>query len=355
MALSRENNMRTALFSSAIVLALGACNSSAADKTTSDPQPTTPFKIERVALPGEGRGDFITVDSAANRIYVTHSGRVHILDLKSLKELGEVTGLKASHGVAVDNSTNHAFVTDGDQNSVIMFDAASGRTLKTIAAGKKPDSILLDPASKKVLAFNGDSSDVTVIDPASGSVTNRLKLPNNPEAVRADGKGRVWVTMEDADAIAEIDTNTMKFVRSIPLAGCQGPAPLEFDPANRLLFSGCGNKIMMVTDADSGKVLTSVPIGAEPDGIVYDAAKKRLLVANREGPWTVIDQKGKDRYSVNQPLKIDQYSKTAALDPASHRVFSSTADLVWPKPTPGKKLLPNAKPGTFRLMVVNEG
>jgi DNA-binding beta-propeller fold protein YncE len=343
--------MRTVLFTSTIALALAGC-SSAESKKQADADPATQFRIVRLSLPGEGRGDFITVDSAGKRMFVTHSGRVHILDLNSLRELAEVTGLKASHGVAVDDASGHAFVTDGDRDSVIMFDPASGRTLKTIASGKKPDSILFDPASRKILAFNGEAGDATVIDPASGAAVSHVKLPNNPESVQADGKGKVWVTMEDADAIAEIDTNAMKFVRSIPLAGCDGPAPLAFDAGNRLLFSGCGNKVMIVTDADSGKVLTSVPIGADPDGIVFDAAKKRLYVANRDGTWTIIDQKGRDRYSVNQTLKIDQYAKTAALDPATHRVFSSTADLVWPKPTPGKKLLPNAKPGTFRLMIV---
>ena len=345
--------MRPVLFlSSAIALALAACHSAGDDAKANDAQGGTQFAIDRVPLPGDGRGDFITVDAAKGLLYVTHSGKVHILDLASLKERGEVNGLKMAHGVAVDDRSGHAFVTDGDRNAVIMFDPASGQTLKTIAAGKKPDSILLDAGSGKVLAFNGESQDVTVIDPASGAVAGEIKLPSNPESVQADGKGTVWVTMEDADAIANIDTRTMKFVRSFPLAGCDGPAPLAFDAVDRLLFTGCGNKVMMVVDADSGKILTSVPIGGDPDGIVFDAARKRLFVANRDGAWTVIDQQAKDRYSVNQSLKIDQYAKTAALDPATHRVFSSTADLVWPKPTPGKKLLPNAKPGSFRLMVV---
>ena len=344
--------MRRLLFTSAIVLGLAACHFSDVSSTQTEQAPQTKLQIERVSLPGDGRGDFITVDSRSKRIYVTHSGRVHILDLNSLKELAEVSGLRATHGVAVDDSSGHAFVTDGDQNSVIMFDPESGRILKRIPAGKKPDSILFDDISKKVLAFNGESGDVTVIDPARGTVVKDLKLPNNPESAKGDGKGNVWVTMEDADAIAQIDTKAMKFVRSIPLAGCEGPAPLGFDPANRVLFAGCANKVMMMTDADSGKILTSVPIGSDPDGIVFDAAKKRIYVANRDGEWTIVDQRTKDRYSIEQSLKIDQYAKTAALDPAGHRVFSSTADLVWPKPTPGKKLLPNAKPGSFRLIVV---
>lgn len=346
--------MRTVLLCSTIAMALAACNSSAATGSSA-PEPTAAqMRINRVSLPGDGRGDFITADAGINRLFVTHSGRVHILDLKSLKELAEVTGLTDAHGVAVDHSTGRAFVTDSGPNAVVMFDPASGRKLKSIPAGTKPDSILLDPASGKILAFDGGSSEVTIVDPSRGAATGSVKLPNNPESAQADGKGNVWVTMEDADAIAQIDTKHMKFVRAIPLAGCDGPAPLAFDAANRVLFSGCGNKVMMVTDADSGKTLTSVPIGGDPDGIVFDAAKKRLFVANRDGGWTIIDQQGKDRYSVDQTLKIDEYAKTVALDPETHRVFSSTADLVWPKPVPGKKLLPNGKPGTFRLVVVSQ-
>lgn len=341
------------LLSSAIALALIGCRSGG-ESGKADAQNSAQFAINRIPLPGNGRGDFITVDRAKHLLFVTHSGKVHILDLASLKRRGEVDGLSSSHGVAIDNKSGHAFVTDGDRNAVIMFDPASGHRLKTIAAGRKPDSILLDATSGNVLAFNGESGDVTVIDPSSGTVSGKVKLPSNPESVQADGNGTVWVTMEDADAIAQIDTKTMKFVRSIPLPGCDGPAPLAFDPFNHLLFAGCGNKLMMVSDAYSGKILTSVPIGNDPDGIIFDAPRKRLFVANRDGAWTVIDQLARDRYSINQSLKIDQYAKTAALDPGTHRIFSSTADLVWPKATPGKKLLPDAKPGSFRLIVVKE-
>lgn len=310
--------------------------------------------ISRIPLPGEGRGDFLTADGLTNRLYVTHGARVHILDLGTLRELAEVTGLTDAHGVAIDHKGGHAFVTDSGPNSVVMFDPATGRKLKSIPAGKKPDSILLDPTSGKVLAFNGEGSDVTIIDPASAQATGSIKLPSNPESAQTDGNGKVWVTMGDAGAIAEIDAKTMKFVRSIPLAGCEDPAPLAFDAANRVLFTGCANKIMVVTEADTGKSLAKVAIGADPDGIVLDRATKRIFVANRDGGWTIIDQQGKARYAVNQTLKIDPYAKTVALDAATHRVFSSTADLVWPKKEPGKKYLPNAKSGTFRLVVVSQ-
>jgi DNA-binding beta-propeller fold protein YncE len=312
----------------------------------------TAFTIDKVPLPGEGRGDYLTVDNDTRRLYVTHSSAVHILDLDTLRPTGTVAGLKAAHGVAL--AGGHGFVSDGDQNGVVEFDPATGKVIKLIPTGKKPDSILHDAASGMVWAFNGDSSEISVIDPAKGVVVKTIKLPNAPEFAQTDNRGKIWVNMEEGNDIAVLDARTMTLTGTIPLPGCDGPAPLFFDAGNRVLFSGCGNKVMTVTDADSGKVLATVPVGGDPDGITYDPVRKRVYVANRDGGWTIVDQVDKTHYVVNQTLKIDEYAKTVALDPKTHRVFSSTADLVWPPAVPGKKHLPNAKSGTFRLMVVSE-
>jgi YVTN family beta-propeller protein len=304
-------------------------------------------------LPGEGRGDYLAVDVQDNRLFVTHTTAVHVLDLRTLKPIAEVTGLTYAHGVALDTA-GRAYVTDGNTNSVVMFDPASGRELQRIAVGEKPDSILFDPASAKVFAFNADSNSVSVIDPAKVAIVGTIKLPHPPENAQTDGRGHVYVNFEEGSAIGVINTRKMTLGRLIPLSGCDGPAPLAIDKVNRRLFSGCGNKVMTITDADTGKVLKTVAIGGDPDGIVYDASTKRIFVANRDGGWTIVRQNGPNAYAVEQTLKIDEYAKTVALDPTTHRVFSSTADLVWPPAVPGKKHLPNAKPGTFRLLVVSQ-
>lgn len=309
--------------------------------------------IDRIGLPGEGRGDYLLADPATDRLFVTHSQLVHILDLKTLKPMAQVVGLTAAHGVALDNE-GRAYVTDGKSDSVIVFDPATGRELKRIKVGKGPDSILFDPASSKIMAFNGGSEDVSVIDPRTSVPVATIKLPNAPEFSQTDGQGRVYVNLEEGNSVAVINSKTLKLDHLIGLKGCKGPAPLALDRANHRLFSGCGNNVMVVTDAGSGKVVASVPIGGDPDGIVYDAATKRVFVANRDGKWTIVHQAGADRYQVEQTLKIDEYAKTVALDPVTHRVFSSSADLVWPPAVPGKKHLPNAKSGTFRLVVVTQ-
>lgn len=348
--------MRKLLMSAVCAAILSGCHGGAAvdnGATANDAAATaTAFTIDKISLPGEGRGDYLTVDNDARRLYVTHSSQVHILDLDTLEPVATVTGLKAAHGVAL--AGGHAFVSDGDQNAVIEFDPATGKVLKTIPTGKKPDSILHDAASGMVWAFDGDSDEVSVIDPARGDVIKTIKLPHGPEFSQTDNRGKIWVNMEEGNSIGALDAKAMTLTGTIALTGCDGPAPLAFDTVNRVLFAGCGNKVMVVVDADSGKVLASVPVGGDPDGIAFDAQRKRIYVANRDGGWTVVDQVDKGTYTVNQTLKIDEYAKTVAIDPKTHRAFSSTADLVWPPAVPGKKHLPNARPGTFRLMVVSE-
>lgn len=320
------------------------------------PAGATALAVTKVSLPGEGRGDYVTVDADARRLYVTHSALVHILNLDTLAPIAQVTGLQTAHGVAL--AGGFGFVTDerAGKGLVVKFDPANGKALATIKAGEKPDSIVADAASGKVLAFNNHSSNVTVIDPASGAVVKTIKLPHGPEFSQSDGRGHVWVNMEEGNNIAVIDTKSMTLAGTIALTGCEGPAPLGFDPGNRLLFSGCGNGVMTVTDADEGKVIATVRIGegGDPDGIVYDAERKRIIVANRNGGWTIIRQNSRADYAIEQTLKIDEYAKTIAVDAKTHRLFSSTADLIWPPAVPGEKHLPNAKPGTFRLLVVSE-
>lgn len=336
-----------------VILASAPACLDAKAATTALPRRTETLTIAKVSLPGEGRGDYLYADTKSNRLFVTHSSVVHVLDLTTLKQLAQVDGLTAAHGVTLD-SAGRGYVTDGNSDSVLQFDPSTGHVLKRILVGKKPDSILFDPFSSKVMAFDGDSEEVSVIEPATGSVVTTIKLPNAPEYSQSDGQGHVYVNLEEGNAVAVINTATMKLDHLISLNGCDGPAPLALDRANRRLFSGCGNNVMVVTDADSGKVLASVSIGGDPDGIVYDAGTKRIFVANRDGGWTVIRQLSPNQYRVEQTLKIDEYAKTVALDPKTHRVFSSTADLIWPPVVAGKKHLPNAKPGTFRLLVVSQ-
>lgn len=316
--------------------------------------PAKRLSIARMALPGIGRGDYLTVDHGRQRLYVTHTAVVHVLDLATLKPLATLRGLSNAHGVAVDPASGRVFVSDGGRDAVVMFDPDTGTALASIDVGRKPDALLRDPASGKLLAFNGDGHSVSIIDPLKAALIDTIALPGSPEFAQADGKGTVWVNISDKSAIVAIDTRTMRIARTIPLTGCDDTTPLAFDPAARLLFAGCGNKVMKVVDADRGAIVATVPIAGDADGIAFDPVRQRLVVANREGAWTIVTQQARARYRVEPPLPIDVYAKTIAIDPDTHRLFSSTADFTWPRPTRGVRASPLPVPNTFRLIVVSE-
>lgn len=345
--------MRRLLISTALVIALTGCARSPAESAVADEgMRRVSYDIDKVGLPGEGRGDYVLADTEARRIYVTHSATIHILDLDTLKPIGAVEGLKKAHGVAL--AAGKGFASDGDGNAIVVFDPATGKTTKVIPAGQNPDSIVFDKPSGMVFVFNGTSKDISVLDPVEEAIVKTIPVGDKPEFSRSDGKGQVYFNMEDEHAIGVIDTRAATLARKIVLPDCEGPAALGIDEANDRLFSSCGNGEMKIVDAASGKVVAEIPVGEDPDGIVYDPQTKRIFVAARDGGWTIVDQKDPDTYAVNQVLRIDQYAKTLAFDPMTRRIFSTTADLVWPKKVPGKKLLPDAKPGTFRLMVISE-
>ena len=343
--------MRPSTIAARTALVLALCLAGIGGVAAIGSAPTRPhYRIARVSLPGDGRGDYLLADARARRLYVTHSASIHILDLDTLRPIGEVTGLRKAHGVAI--AGGKGFASDGPANAVVIFDPATGRTSGRIAVGRNPDSILFDQPSGMVFAFNGASQDVSVIDPASERVVHTIALGDKPETARSDGHGRIYVNLEDQHAIAVIDVRTFAVVERYVMEGCEGPAALDYDAVNRRLFSGCGNGVMKVVDARSGRIVATLPVTQDPDGISYDPARRRLYVAGRDGRWTIIDQRGADRYAVNHVLRIDDYAKTTALDPRTGRVFSSTADLVWP-PGPRGEVLPDARPGSFRLLVVS--
>jgi DNA-binding beta-propeller fold protein YncE len=342
-----EDLMMRLLTTTVIALMIAGCAAKQARKASA-----ATFQAETILLPGEGRGDYLFVDDANSRLYVTHTNVIHILDLASLKSVGTVVGFKKAHGVAIANGKG--FASDGNGNRIIVFDPATGKTTKIIPAGQNPDSILFDAPSGMIFVFNGISKDISVLDPVKEAIVKTIPIGDKPEFSRSDGAGKVYFNMEESHAIGVIDTAKAALIAKYVLSDCEGPAALGIDTANQRLFSSCSNGQMKVVDANNGNIVASLPVGEDPDGITYDPANKRIFVAARDGEWTIIDQQGADRYIVNQVYKIDPYAKTTAFDGKTGRVFSSTADLIWPTEVQGQTHLPDAKPGTFRLMVVSQ-
>jgi YVTN family beta-propeller protein len=313
-----------------------------------------PFGIQaRWPIGGEGGWDYLAVDEPMHRLYVTHGTRLEVLDTRSGKVVGSITGMKGLHGVALDNAGKFGYISDGAANSVVVFDRASLQTVATIPAGTNPDGIAFEPVTKTVWAFNGRSRDVTVIDTAQRKVVATIALPGKPEFPQADGKGIVFDNIEDKNEIVRLDATEKKITATWPLSNCDSPSGLAIDEAGRRLFSVCDGKKMAVVDANTGKTLANPTIGDSPDAAGYDAKHKLAFSSNGDGTLTVVDAKGAN-YPVLQNLATQRGGRTMAFDPTTDRVYLVAAELG-PRPAAtadNPRPRPPVVPGSFTVLVV---
>jgi DNA-binding beta-propeller fold protein YncE len=310
-----------------------------------------------IQVGGKGHWDYLIVDSDNRRLYVSHNSEVVVIDVDSEKIVGKIPVDGFSHGIALANNSNLGFITDGDSKTsdlkspeqVVTFDLKTlQRTAKT-KVGDDPDSIIYDAPSRRVFAFQGDPMQGNAIDGKTGKVEKVIALGGNPEFAVSDGTGSVYVNIKNRSEIAQIDAKNLTVRSRWPLAPCEGPSGLAIDRANRRLFSVCGNGKMAVVDADSGKVIATLPIGALPDGTAYDPGTKLAFASNRDGTLTVIRQVSKDEYTVAQNLKTEPGARTMALDTKTHKVYLSSAEFG-PKPDGSK--YPSVIPDTFKILVL---
>ena len=300
-----------------------------------------------IQIGGTGGWDYLTADAANRRLYVSHTGQVEVVDLDSGKPVGQITGMTGIHGIAVANDLGVGFISDGRANEVVEFSLASLAVSKKIKAGTNPDGIVYDAVSKRVFAFNGRSNDATVIDAANGSVAGTVKLDGKPEFPVSDGKGSVFVNIEDKSELVKINAGTLAVEATWPLAPCESPSGLAIDQANRRLFSVCDNKLMAITDADSGKVVATPAIGEGPDAAAFDPATHLAFSSNgKSGTLTVIQTGAEDKYSVAETVTTAKGARTMTLDTKTHKLYLSDASF---ESAPGKR--PAVLPGTFRILV----
>ncbi len=311
--------------------------------------------LDHWKIGGEGGWDYLTVDSAAHRLYVTHGPRVDVLDATNGKAIGSITGLKGTHGVALDDSGRVGYISDGGGNAVVVFDRSSLQTLATIPAGKNPDAIVFDPLSKTVWAFNGRSNDVSVIDARARKVIATVSLPGKPEFAVADGKGAIFLNIEDKNEIVRLDVTAKSLSAEWPLTNCGSPSGLAFDSAGRRLFSVCDGKKMAVTNADTGQSLATPPIGDGPDAAGYDVKHKLAFSSNGDGTLTIVDA-NRGSCKVVQTLSTEKGARTMALDQSTGRVYLVTAEFG-PRPAATKqnpRPRPAIVPGSFTVLVVGQ-
>ncbi len=309
--------------------------------------------LDRWKIGGDGGWDYLTADSSAHRLFVTHGPRVEVLDTTTGKAVGSITALKGTHGVALDDSGKFGYISDGAGNAVVVFDRSNLQTVATIPVGTNPDGIAFEPTTKTVWAFNGRSNDVTIVDTASRKVVGTIPLPGKPEFPAADGKGTMFVNIEDKNEIVRLDASAKKITALWPLAGCESPSGLVMDTAARRLFSVCDGKKMAVTDANSGKVLATPAIGEGPDAAGFDPKRKVVFSSNGDGTLSVVDAGGKG-FSTVQTVSTEKGARTMAFDESNGRVYLVTAQFG-PRPaaTPqNAHPRPAIVPGSFTVLVV---
>jgi YVTN family beta-propeller protein len=278
-----------------------------------------------------------------------------VLDTDSGKVVGSITGLKGTHGVALDDSGKYGYVSDGGANVVVVFDRATLATVASIPAGTNPDGIAFEPVTKTVWAFNGRSSNATVIDTGQRKVLATIPVDGKPEFPVADGKGTVFANIESKNEIVRFDATARKITATWPLANCESPSGLAIDPAGRRLFAVCDGGKMAVVEANSGKTLANPSIGDGPDAARYDSKRKLAFSSNGGGTLTIIDA-GKDSYPVLQNLDTQRGARTMTLDTSTGRIYLATATFGErpaataenPRPRPA------IVPGSFTILVVGQ-
>jgi DNA-binding beta-propeller fold protein YncE len=275
---------------------------------------------------GDGGWDYLTTDASARRLYISRATRVMVLDADSGKSVGEIADTPGVHGIALASELGRGFTSNGREGTVSIFDLKTLATSSKVKVGENPDAILFDPATKRIFTFNGHSQDSTAIDAVKGAVLGTIKLDGKPEFAASDGQGEIFVNIEDKSELVVIDPNKLEVKAKWPLAPCESPSGLSMDKKNRRLFVGCDNKMMAIANADSGKVIATLPIGEGVDATAFDDETGLAFASCGEsGVLTIIHEDSPDKFSVAENVTTQKGARTLALDTKTHNVFVVTA------------------------------
>jgi DNA-binding beta-propeller fold protein YncE len=316
------------------------------------------YHASQVPLPGDEGWDYLIYEQGGDRLFVSHGSRVLVIDTRKLTVVGEIPDTQGVHGIALAPDLGRGYVSAGRAGTVVEFDLKSLARLKEIkVTGDNPDAILYDPASERVFTFNGRGHNATAIDARTDAVVGTIPLDSKPEFAATDGKGRVYVNLEDKDSLAVIDPKALKVLSVWPIAGCESPSGLALDAAHGRLFPVCDNHVMPVLDATSGKVLGTAAIGEGPDAAGFDPGTGLAFASCGEGKLTVVRAARSGHAQVVESVSTQRGARTMALDLATHRVFLVTSDFGAPPPATAAEPhpRPTRTPGTFRLLVLGPG
>jgi YVTN family beta-propeller protein len=305
--------------------------------------------VNKIHVGGDGGWDYLNVDEINGKIFVSHATVAQVIDIKTGKLAGTIPDTKGIHGIAIANDLNKGFTSNGRDSSVTVFNLKTLEIItKITGTGKNPDAILYDPFSQKVFTFNGGSSNSTVIDAKENKVIATIPLDGKPEFSATDGKGKVFVNIEDKSFINVINSTTLKVEQHWSIAPGEEPSGLALDNQNHRLFSVCGNKLMVVTDAETGKVITSLPIGDRCDGVAFDPEKKRAYSSNGEGSITVVQEENSNSFKVIETVSTQPGARTIAINKTTHHLYLTTAE--YESAPSANNQRPPVKPDSFLIL-----
>jgi DNA-binding beta-propeller fold protein YncE len=312
--------------------------------------------VNTLKVGGDGGWDYLIADAVARRLYISRATHVIVLDLDSVKTVGDIADTPGVHGIALAPALGRGFVSNGREGTVSIFDLKTLATISKVKAGDNPDAILYDPYSGRVFTFNGRSHDSTAIDAATGTVLATIKLDGKPEFAASDGNGEIFVNIEDKSELTAIDPKKLSVKSTWPLAPCESPSGLSMDRKNRRLFVGCDNKMMAVVNADTGKVLATPAIGDGVDATTFDDETGLAFASCGEGVLSVVREESPDKFSVAENVPTQTGARTMALDLKTHKAYLVTAKFGPPpaatadNPNPRRSILPDS----FVVLVVGK-
>ncbi|MEP7229157.1 MAG: YncE family protein [Ginsengibacter sp.] len=309
-----------------------------------------PYHISNTfAIKGGGGYDYMTVDSASEKLYVSHGSQVNILNKNTGDSLGVIKAEKDVHGIALVHALGKGYISNGTFNKVLVFDLATNKILASVPTGKFADAIFYDDFSNKVITCNGMSKNMTVIDPTGDTVVATIQLSGWPEAAVSDGKGNIYVNNSEKSEMDVIDATTFKIIHHWPNRPGTGASGLAIDRETMRLFATCENKRMIVMDAANGKVVTSFPTGEGADGAAFDKGLKTIYSSNGEGSLTVIKELSANKFVLIGNVKTKAGARTIAVDQQTHKVYLPSGLF---KPSNKNTFRPEMIAGTFKILMV---
>ncbi len=301
--------------------------------------------------------DYLNIDPASRHLFISHGSHVVVINADSGEPVADIPDTPGVHGIALAPELGRGFTSNGRDGSVSIFDLTTFKLIQKVKdVGENPDAILYDPATKRVFTFNGRSHDSTAIDAATGKILGKIPLGGKPEFGVSTGAGEIFVNIEDKSEIAALDPQELKVKSVWPLAPCQEPSGLAMDIKNRRLFSGCDNKMMAVVNADTGKVITTLPIGEGVDANGFDPETQMAFASCGDGTLTAVHEDSPEKFSVVQTVTTAPRARTMTLDPKTHKIYLVTAKIgpapaaTADQPHPRGAMLPDS----FVVLVVDK-